>query len=91
MRRIVGCNAKDMASYVSWGRLIAASGLAAITYTASEPARDAHAILRHVRDHAGAFGIDERRIGVWACSGNVPTALSLLMDAEPPLACAALS
>jgi hypothetical protein len=37
------------------------------------------------------FGIDDARIGVWASSGNVPLALSLLMkDAGHSLKCAVL-
>jgi len=91
VQRMLGCNAKDMESYDGWGRLIAASGLAAVAYVNHEPIADAHAILAYVRRNALALGIDAARIGVWACSGNVPNALSLLIDASPRLACAALS
>ena len=91
VRRMLGCNAKDMESYDGWGRLLAASGLAAIGYVNHEPIADAHAILAHVRRNAPALGIDAARIGVWACSGNVPNALSLLIGTSPRLACAALS
>lgn len=84
----LGCKQKEMASYVSWSRLIAASGLIAITYTNSEPANDAVALLRFVRENAASLNIDANRIGIWSCSGNVPTALSLLM--EEPLTCAVL-
>jgi hypothetical protein len=90
VRRMLGCNAKDIESYDGWGRLLAASGLAAIAYVNQEPIADAHAILAHVRRNAPALGIDAARIGVWACSGNVPNALSLLIEASPRLACAAL-
>jgi hypothetical protein len=90
VQRMLGCNAKDMASYDGWGRLLAASGLAAIAYVNHDPAADARAILAHVRRNAPALGIDAARIGLWACSGNVPNALSLLIDASPSLACAAL-
>ena len=90
VQRMLGCNAKDMESYDGWGRLLAASGLAAIAYVNHEPIADAHAILAHVRRNAPALGIDAARIGVWACSGNVPNALSLLIGASPRLTCAAL-
>jgi acetyl esterase/lipase len=79
-QRILGCKLKEMASYISWGHLAAASGLVAITYTNREPATDVHAVLQHVRQNAASLGIDENRLGVWACSGNVPTALSVLMQ-----------
>lgn len=88
----VGCPFKEMGSSVSWGQLTAASGLVAITYTNQEPARDVHALLRHIRQHAASLGVDENRIGLWASSGNAPLALSVLMqDAGTCLKCAVLS
>jgi hypothetical protein len=87
----VGCKLKEMGAYVSWGELMAASGMAAITYTNREPVADLHALLEHVRQNAARLGIDERRIGLWACSGNVPLALSLLTEAgRDYLKCAVL-
>ena len=50
---------------------------------------DLDALLRHIRENAPALGIDEHRMGVWACSGNVPRALGLLMQKED-FKCAAL-
>jgi len=91
VQKILGCRAKEMGSYTSWARLVAASGLVGITYTNREPVADIHALLRYIRDKAAALGIDDTRIGLWACSGNVPTALSALMQ-EPRdhLRCAVL-
>ncbi|HLL72899.1 MAG TPA: alpha/beta hydrolase [Pyrinomonadaceae bacterium] len=88
----VGCKFKEMGSSVSWARLTAASGLVAITYTNREPTRDLRALLQHVRRHADALCIDENMIGLWAGSGNVPLALSALMQtaASDYLKCAVL-
>lgn len=87
----VGCKFKEMGSSVSWGRLLAASGLAAITYTNREPARDVYALLAYVRRHAASLGVDGERLGLWASSGNVPLALSVLMrEGGEGLRCAAL-
>ena len=87
----LGCRFKDMESSVSWARLLAASGMVAITYTNREPAADLHALLQHIRSDAAALGIDENRIGLWASSGNVPLALSVLMHGTSRYAkCAAL-
>jgi hypothetical protein len=87
----VGCKFKEMGSSVSWGQLIAASGLGAITYTNREPAADLHAMLQYVRQNSASLGIDENSIGVWASSGNVPLALSVLMhEAREYLKCAVL-
>lgn len=82
-QKIIGCKLKDMGSYISWGQLTAASGMVAITYTTGkEPAADIHALLQYIRQKAAVLGIDENRIGVWACSGNVPNALSVLMQED---------
>jgi acetyl esterase/lipase len=91
-QKVVGCKLKEMESYVSWGKLTAASGLVAITYaTGKEPAADIHALLQYVRQNAAVLGIDANRIGLWACSGNVPNALSVLMHEERDyLKCAVL-
>lgn len=89
--KVLGCKFKEMAMSVSWGQLTAASGLVAIAYSNREPAADLDALLQHVRQNAASLGIDENRIGVWACSGNVPLALSALMQNRYAfLRCAAL-
>jgi dienelactone hydrolase len=87
--KMLGCKFKEMGAYLSWARLTASSGLVAITYTNREPAADAQALLRYVRQHAAALGVDEQRVGLWACSGNVPLALSILMN-DASLKCAVL-
>jgi hypothetical protein len=80
--RIAGCKFKELGAYISWGQLTAASGLIAITYTNREPAADLHTLLQYVRQNAASLMIDENRIGMWASSGNVPLALSVLMREE---------
>lgn len=87
----LGSRFKDMQSNISWARLIAASGMAAVTYTNRAPAADFLALLSHVRRHASALGVDAGRVGLWASSGHVPVALSALMrDAAARVKCAAL-
>ncbi len=70
---------------VSWGQLIASMGLIAIAYTNREPAADLDALLSHLRDRGQSLGIDSNCIGLWACSGHAPLALSALM--EPHIYC----
>ena len=90
--KMIGCKFKETDGYTSWGRLIAASGMVAITYSNREPARDLAALLEYVRRDAASLGIDERRIALWAGSGSVPTALGLLMsEAAAPVRCAVLA
>ena len=78
---IFGCKFKEMESFISWAKLTAASGAVAITYTTGkEPATDIHALLQYVRSNAEELAIDENKIGLWACSGHTPNALSVLMQ-----------
>jgi hypothetical protein len=89
-QRILGCRFKEMGSSTSWARLMAASGMVAIAYTNREPVEDIQALLHHVRHNAGALGIDENKIGLWASSGHAPLALWLLMEPGAFLKCAVL-
>jgi acetyl esterase/lipase len=81
-RKMWRCKETEMGSYVSWAKLVAASGMAAITYSIDEPVADLDALVRYVRENASELGIDRNRLALWACSGNVPTALSLLMQPD---------
>lgn len=90
--RVVGCRFKEMGAYVSWGELAAASGMVAVTYTNERPADDLSMLLQHLVKEAESLDIDAGRIGLWACSGNVPTALAELINDQSPnaIACATL-
>lgn len=95
MRTMLGCAAKDMASWVSWAQLLALSGIAVVTGTVARPVEDAAALLDTVRRRGASLGLDVHRLGLWACSGHVPNALALLMaDAHhthaPRIRCAVL-
>ena len=83
--QVFGCKLKDSASYVSWARLVAASGMIGVTYSNRTP-DDARAVLAYLRSNALALGIDETRLAIWGCSGNSPMAMSLLEGTR----CAAL-
>jgi dienelactone hydrolase len=86
----LGCAFKEMEWSVSWGRLIAASGIVAIVYTNRNPEADLRALLGHIRVNAESLGIDRGRIALFASSGSGPLALSALIAERGDLACAAL-
>jgi len=89
--KMFGCKLKEMEAYICWAKLVAASGLIAVTYVNHDPMGDLDALFRHIRENGERLGIDETAIGVWSCSGNVPRALGLMMqDGRPALRCAAL-
>jgi hypothetical protein len=86
-----GQGMRHMGAYHSWGRLLAASGVNAIVYAYRDPVADLRTLLAHLRTNAAALGVDASRIALWAASGNVPTALHLLMTEAPDaFRCAAL-
>lgn len=87
MRQMLGKPLAAWAAYIDWARHVAASGLVGITYENHTP-DDVFALVKHLRDHAEELGLRADRLGVWGCSGNGPTALSLL--ARERLAAAAL-
>ncbi len=69
---------KDWEVYKSWAKLIAASGMIAISYETSQPQPDIEDLMSYVVKNASTLGIDADKIGIWSCSGNVPTALTVL-------------
>lgn len=80
---------KEIGWTVSMCQLIAVSGMAAIAYANRDPAADLQALFEHIHECAESLRIDLARIGVVAVSGNVPTALTTIMqDARRAPACA---
>jgi acetyl esterase/lipase len=53
-----------------------------MTYVNTDPPLDAGNVIDHVRANAASIGIDGQRLGLWSCSGSVPTALALLMQPQ---------
>jgi hypothetical protein len=87
----LGCQFKEMAFVVSTAQLIAATGMAAIAYTTSDPAADASRVVTYLEEHGRALHVDATRVGVWAASGNGPVALSLVMQKRRGVRAAVLS
>ena len=80
---------KEIGWTVSMCQLIALSGMVAIAYTNRDPVTDLQALFEHIHECADSLRIDPARVGVFAVSGNVPTALTTIMqDASRTPACA---
>ncbi|MDQ3805702.1 MAG: hypothetical protein M3416_17970 [Acidobacteriota bacterium] len=73
---------KEWGQYTSWPRLVAASGMAAVTYESrgQEADVDADDLLDYVRKNAAALKVDGNRVSIWACSANVRAGLSATMQ-----------
>jgi len=65
----LGCKFMEMEWTIGIARLIAASGMTAVTHSNRDPEPDALALI----DHLAA---NDRRVGIWATSGHGPVALS---------------
>lgn len=90
-KAFTGYKLKEVEQYISWAKLLAASGYIAITYTNTEPEKDINTLLQYIVENAASFNIDNNSIGIWACSGNVPNALALLRhDQKRWIKCAVL-
>jgi acetyl esterase/lipase len=71
---------KDWGSFISYGQLLAASGLTAITFNHRYYGRkfletsqaDVKDLISYVRDNSQEIGIDKSRIHLWAFSGGGP-------------------
>lgn len=80
---------KEIGWTVSMSELIAQSGMVAIAYTNRDPSADLQALFEHIHEHAESLKIDPVKVGVLASSGNVPTALTTIMqDTSRTPACA---
>jgi dienelactone hydrolase len=91
MIQMAGCKLKEFGQYISWSKLIAASGMAAIIYETHQPISDLLEIMDYIQQNAIKLQIDEKQIGIWSCSGNVPTALtSITPSNEYFIKCAVL-
>jgi acetyl esterase/lipase len=91
-----GSPAKNMGIFVSWGRLVAASGLVGITFThrlgypkpqLSEAAGDVNAAINYVRANAASLNIDKDRICLAAYSGGGPMLSIALRDRPEYVRC----
>jgi dienelactone hydrolase len=84
---------KDWGEFTSYGRLLAASGMAAVTFTHRssqgglklyEAAADVDDLIKYVRAHASDLGVDGDRIGVWAFSAGAAYGVRAALDGPPP-------
>jgi Flp pilus assembly protein TadD/dienelactone hydrolase len=82
-----GTPLRTWGQYTSWPRLIAASGMVAITFDArgeQANAEDVRDVFAYVEDHAKDLGVDASHVAAWACSANVRSALAVLMGPDAP-------
>jgi acetyl esterase/lipase len=88
--------AKDWGVYVSWGRLVAASGMVGVTFThrlgypkpfLTDAASDVDAAVAYVRANADSLGVDKDRLCLAAYSGGGPLLSAAMRDRPPYVRC----
>lgn len=77
-------NLKNHAQYVSWGKLIGASGLIAVTFNWDYPDPSGiEQLLKFVREHADEFQIDRDRLCVFSVSAGVAVGFPVVLEGAP--------
>lgn len=81
----VGLPIHEWEIYRSWARLVAAHGMAGITFDskARGDSSDVAAFLAYVAKNADALGVDASRVAAWMCSANVAAGFPAAMAAAP--------
>lgn len=84
---------KDSGQYVSWGQLIAASGLIGIVanhrsteglHNVVGVANDVDDLIAYVREHSKTLHVDADALGIWTCSAGAPFGLRAAINEAPP-------
>jgi hypothetical protein len=74
---------KDTAGYQSWGRLIAASGMAGVTFNWNSPnTEDLDTLMDYLRQNADDLKLDMERVCIMAYSAGVDASLVWSAQAE---------
>lgn len=83
-----GRDQKDMELFVSWGELIAASGIAAVTYQTEFSHSETDSLISFLHKNANKYKIDMNRICVFGASANTLAAQSLMENDDYKIKCA---
>lgn len=84
--------ARSWGQYISWGELIAASGMAAVTFNRRsshqytrlpDAASDVDDLIQYIRDHADQFHLHRDRLAIFTCSAGGPLGLRAALRGTP--------
>jgi dienelactone hydrolase len=74
-QRLLGSKFKDYITFISWCKIIAASGMAAVLYETVNPVQDILALANYLKSNEGELGIDNSKIGAFTLSAHSPTTI----------------
>lgn len=89
--KLTGNQLRKWSWYISWGKIIAASGMAAIAYETLDPENDLTSLIKYLNSNVDKLQIDINNIGAYTCSANTPTAIAnILNNSNSSFKCAAI-
>lgn len=75
-QKLLGSKFKDYITFISWCKIIAASGLAAIIYETVNPEQDIISLSNYLKSNESKLGIDNSKIGAFTLSAHSPTTIN---------------
>ena len=78
--KLLGSKFKNYIHFVSWCKIISASGMAAIVYESVDPEKDIISLSDYLRASEDKLQIDNSKIGAFTLSGHSPTAVSYVLN-----------
>jgi len=89
--KIFGRDGKDLQMAVSWAELIAASGMAAVTYQTQFSHSETDSLIYFLKKHAEDYNLDMSNLCVFGASANTLAAQSLMQNDDYSIKCAVLN
>lgn len=80
--KLTGNQLRKWSWYISFCKIIAASGMAAIAYETDNPVTDLVALAEYIKSNSDKIQIDVNRIGTYSCSANTPTAMAFMLNSS---------
>ena len=90
INRYWGCDQKDLELFISWGELIAASGIAAVAYQTQFSHSETDNLIHFLIENAEKYRIDMNRLCVFGASANTLAAQSLMENDDLKIKCGIL-
>jgi len=78
--KLLGSKWGDYIQFISWCKIISASGMAAIVYESSNPEQDIIALSNYLKTNEDKLKIDNSKIGAYTCSAHTPTTISTILN-----------
>ena len=81
-QKLLGSKFKNYITFVSWCKIISASGMAAIVYETVNPEQDILSLANFLNSNKDKLLIDTERIGAFTLSAHTPTAINKVITSE---------